>query len=60
MFAGVEVSLLGDARPSRVHGTAVTARWTLTYPDRDAATGMTLLTLRPSPDGWRIVQDASM
>jgi peptidoglycan/xylan/chitin deacetylase (PgdA/CDA1 family) len=59
-FAGVEVSLLGDARPSRVHGASVTARWMLTYPDRDVASGMTLLTLRPTSSGWRIVQDASM
>lgn len=58
--AGMEVSMLGDARPSRVHGLTITARWTLTYPDREAATGLTLLVLRPGPGGWRIVQDASM
>ena len=58
--AGVETSLLGDARPSRVHGASVVARWTLSYADRDAASGLTLLVLRPSAGGWRIVQDASM
>ncbi|MCZ6601111.1 MAG: SgcJ/EcaC family oxidoreductase [Acidobacteria bacterium] len=57
---GTEVSMLGDARPSRVHGLTITARWTLAYTDRDAATGLTLLVLRPGPQGWRIVQDASM
>ena len=57
---GTEVSMLGDARPSRVHGLTITARWTLEYPDREAATGLTLLVLRPGPDGWQIVQDASM
>jgi len=57
---GMEVSMMGDARPSRVHGLTVVARWTLAYPDREAATGLTLLVLRPGPDGWRITQDASM
>jgi hypothetical protein len=52
--------MLGDARPSRVHGLTITARWSLAYPDREPATGLTLLVLRPGPEGWRIVQDASM
>jgi len=57
---GMEVSMLGDARPSRVHGLTLAARWTLAYPDKEAATGLTLLVLRPGPQGWLIVQDASM
>jgi ketosteroid isomerase-like protein len=57
---GMEVSMMGDARPSRVHGLTVVARWTLAYPDQEDATGLTLLVLRPGPDGWRITQDASM
>jgi len=57
---GTELSMLGDARPSRVHGLTITARWSLAYPDREPATGLTLLVLRPGPEGWRIVQDASM
>lgn len=57
---GVEVSMLGDSRPSRIHGASVVARWTLSYPDREDASGLTLLVLRPTPEGWQIVQDASM
>jgi len=58
--AGTEVSMLGDARPSRIHGLTITARWSLAYPDRETATGLTLLVLQPGPNGWHIVQDASM
>jgi peptidoglycan/xylan/chitin deacetylase (PgdA/CDA1 family) len=57
---GTEVSMMGDARPSRIHGLTVTARWTLAYTDREPATGLTLLVLRPGQAGWHIVQDASM
>ena len=40
---------------------SLVGRWTLSYPDRDAATGLTLLVLHRDEDGpWRIVQDASM
>ena len=41
-------------------GASVVARWTLSYPDKPAASGHTLLVLRPRADGWAIVQDASM
>jgi uncharacterized protein (TIGR02246 family) len=58
--SGVEVSMLGDAAPSRVHGVSVVARWRLEYADRDAAEGMTLIVLRRRGDGWEMVQDASM
>jgi ketosteroid isomerase-like protein len=60
---GVELTALGDARPSRVHGLSVAARWRLAYPgqpDRKTAEGMTLLVLRRQGDSWEIVQDASM
>jgi peptidoglycan/xylan/chitin deacetylase (PgdA/CDA1 family) len=60
---GVEFTALGDARPSRVHGLSVAARWRLAYPgqpDRKTAEGLTLLVLRRQGDGWEIVQDASM
>jgi peptidoglycan/xylan/chitin deacetylase (PgdA/CDA1 family)/ketosteroid isomerase-like protein len=60
---GVEFTALGDARPSRVHGLSVAARWRLTYPDqpdKKTAEGLTLLVLRRHGDGWEIVQDASM
>jgi peptidoglycan/xylan/chitin deacetylase (PgdA/CDA1 family) len=57
---GTEISMLGDARPSRIHGASVAARWRLTYPDREGAEGLTLLVLRSGRDGWKITQDASM
>jgi peptidoglycan/xylan/chitin deacetylase (PgdA/CDA1 family) len=60
---GVEFTALGDARPSRVHGLSVAARWRLAYPgqpDRKTAEGMTLLVLQRQGDSWQIVQDASM
>jgi uncharacterized protein (TIGR02246 family) len=57
---GTEVSLLGDALPSRVHAVSVVARWTLTRPGQDDATGLTLIVLQPRGDSWEIVQDASM
>jgi peptidoglycan/xylan/chitin deacetylase (PgdA/CDA1 family) len=58
--SGVEFTPLGDARPGRVHGMSLVARWTLSYPDKPAATGLTLLNLIPRADSWAIVQDASM
>jgi uncharacterized protein (TIGR02246 family) len=39
---------------------SVAAKWTLTYPNRPAATGHTLLVLHPRGKSWMIVQDASM
>jgi len=57
---GTEFSLLGDARPGRVQGASVVARWRLTYPDKEALSGVTLLVLHPTGSGWEIVQDASM
>jgi len=43
-------------------GGAVTiaAKWTLTYPDKPAASGLTLIVWHRSPAGWRLVQDSSM
>lgn len=58
-LSGVEVTPLGDAVPGRVHALSAAARWTLRYPDREPATGLTLLVLRREREGWRIVQDAS-
>lgn len=37
----------------------VAARWTLSYEDRPAATGLTLLVFRRAADTWQVVQDAS-
>jgi len=58
--AGTEFTLVGGARPSRVHGVSVAARWELSYEDKEPASGLTLIVFRRSRDGWEIVQDASM
>ena len=60
---GVEFTALGDARPGRVHGLSVAARWKLAYPDqpdKKTAEGLTLLVLRRRGSAWEIAQDASM
>jgi len=57
---GIEVTPAGDAVPGSIHGASIAARWTLTYPDRPAATGRTLLVFRRERGAWLIVQDASM
>jgi uncharacterized protein (TIGR02246 family) len=36
------------------------ARWTLTWPDKPEASGLTLLVFTKTKAGWRILQDASM
>ncbi len=42
-------------------GASVVARWRLSYPDREDASGLTLLVLhRDEAGAWKIVQDASM
>jgi len=57
---GREVTPLGDAVPGRIHAVVVVARWTLSYPDKDPATGLTLLAIDRRKEGYRIVRDASM
>jgi uncharacterized protein (TIGR02246 family) len=39
---------------------SVVARWSLAYPGKPAASGLTLLVLHRTGDRWLIVQDASM
>jgi uncharacterized protein (TIGR02246 family) len=39
---------------------SIVARWRLSYRDKPEASGLTLVVLRRTPDGWRLVQDASM
>jgi uncharacterized protein (TIGR02246 family) len=56
---GTEVTMLGDAAPSRVHSVSVAARWTLER-DGGEAKGLTLVVLGRRGTGWEIVQDASM
>jgi hypothetical protein len=53
-------SLLGVVRAEHIAGVAVAGRWSLAWPDRPAASGLTLIIFRRTPQGWRIVQDASM
>jgi uncharacterized protein (TIGR02246 family) len=57
---GVEVTMLGDAVPSAIHGATLTARWKLAFPGKDTATGITVLHLRWLGGAWEIVHDASM
>jgi ketosteroid isomerase-like protein len=49
--------------PSRDSGSllsvSIAARWTLSYPDKPAATGLTLLVLHRIGARWQIVQDSS-
>jgi uncharacterized protein (TIGR02246 family) len=47
-------------RSKVARGASVAARWTLRYPDRPEATGLTLIVLQDRGAGWEIVQDASM
>ena len=49
-----------EVRALKAATASVVARWTLAWPDKPKAEGLTLLVLTLTPDGWRIVQDASM
>ena len=49
-----------QVRAASATNASVVARWTLTWPDKPKAEGLTLLVLWKTKDGWRIVQDASM
>jgi len=57
-FAVLSVDRLAGT-PSE-EAIAVVARWTISHPDRPAATGLTLLNLVRNGAGWKIVHDASM
>jgi uncharacterized protein (TIGR02246 family) len=52
-FADIEVRMLG-----RDHALAV-GRFIVDIPGRDTATGLFSLTMRRTPDGWRILHDHS-
>ncbi len=49
-----------EVRAGGASHASVIARWTLTWPDKPKAEGLTLLVLWKTGDAWRIVQDASM
>jgi uncharacterized protein (TIGR02246 family) len=54
----IEIRVLpAEGQPQAV---TVAGRWTLGYVDKPAASGSTLLVLRPKSDDWQILQDASM
>jgi uncharacterized protein (TIGR02246 family) len=60
-FEVLSVDVLAPSAPKGTpDAVAVVARWTISHPDRPAATGLTLLNLVRAPGGWRIVHDASM
>jgi hypothetical protein len=42
------------------NAASIVARWSLAYPDKPAASGLTLLVLHARDGAWLIVQDASM
>jgi uncharacterized protein (TIGR02246 family) len=56
----IEVDLAVPSGGGPAAGAAVAARWTLSYPDRDDASGLTLIVMRRTGDEWRIIYDASM
>jgi len=57
---GTLVLEIEETRELSADAASVVARWTLTWPDKPEASGLTLLVFKKMRDGWRIVQDASM
>jgi ketosteroid isomerase-like protein len=53
-------SLMGLLKKEGIGGMTVAARWYLSYPDREAASGLTLIVFKRLAGGWQIIQDASM
>jgi uncharacterized protein (TIGR02246 family) len=49
-----------ETRLAGADGASVVARWSLAYPDKPTASGLTLLVLHARGGEWLIVQDASM
>ena len=49
-----------EVRAANATTASVVARWTLTWPEKPKAEGLTLLVFWKTQNGWRIVQDASM
>jgi len=47
-----------EVRAASATNASVVARWTLAWPDKPKAEGLTLLVFWKTQDGWRIVQDA--
>jgi uncharacterized protein (TIGR02246 family) len=55
----IETRLAPAREAGAVLAVTIAARWTLSYPDKPAATGFTLLVLHRVGARWLIVQDAS-
>jgi uncharacterized protein (TIGR02246 family) len=49
-----------ETRVAGADSASVVARWSLAYPDKPKASGLTLLVLHARGGAWLIVQDASM
>jgi uncharacterized protein (TIGR02246 family) len=49
-----------ETRALHAGSASLVARWTLTWPDKPKAEGLTLLVFTKTKAGWRILQDASM
>jgi hypothetical protein len=56
----LSLTVLEARAPSSSAWASAIARWTLTWPDKPRAEGLTLLVFARTTAGWRIVQDASM
>jgi hypothetical protein len=56
---GLEPTVLGESEPGGIHGAGV-VRPLDSHGHRARAPRPTLLLFHHGPDGWRIVQDASM
>lgn len=54
------LEVLETRSPATPEALSAIARWTLTWPDKPKAEGLTLLVFTKTKDGWRILQDASM
>ncbi len=55
----IETRPLSPPDSGPVLAVSIAARWTLSYPDKPEASGLTLLVLRHVGARWQIVQDAS-
>ncbi len=58
-LAPIETRPVPAADKSPAVAVSIAARWTLSYPDKPAASGLTLLVLHRVGGRWQIVQDAS-
>ncbi len=57
---GILALEIQEVRTQNATAASVVARWSLTWPDKPKAEGLTLIVFTKTPRGWRILQDASM